>query len=118
MKLKAGKENKFRIRKRPCDRLGLSGNLLIALFGVSVLCLAVLISDTCFRPVDDHTGRVIRALNLSNLSIVGSGRPLRHPEGVIVSVNLNFSPYVTHFIINPEYLILNAPQYSKGHVVP
>jgi hypothetical protein len=82
-----------------------------------LLCLAVLILSTHLLPVDNRSGQVIRALNLSNLSIIGSGRPLRHPEGVIASVNLNFSPLFFNFIINPEYLILNQPQYSKKHAV-
>jgi hypothetical protein len=116
--VKKATENKFGTSKRPCDRLSWSGKLLITLLGASVLCLAVLISDAYFSHADNQTGQVIRALNLSNLSIIVSGRPLRHPEGVIASVNLNFSPHFSQVIINPEYLILNAPQYSKEKILP
>jgi hypothetical protein len=73
---------------------------------------------TCFRSADDPTGQMIRALNLSNLSIIGSGRPMRYSEGIIASVNLNFSPYFCYFVINPEYLILNPPKYSKEYDLP
>jgi len=98
--------------------LGWSGKLFTAIFGATLLCLVVPVLDAHFRPEDDRIEKVIRVLNLSNLSIIGSGRPLRHPEGIIASVNLNFSPHFSHFMINPEYLILNAPQYSKEHVAP
>jgi hypothetical protein len=101
------------INNRSYDRLDFSGKLFIVLFGAIILCLVILITDIHFRPADDLTGQVIQALDLSNLSIIGSGKPLRHPEGVITPVNLNFSPYFSCFMINPEYLILNPPKNSK-----
>ncbi len=112
------KGNNLRIKKRHCDHLDWSGKLLIVLFTVTLLCLSVPVLDTRFRPADDHTGQVIWKLNLSNLSITGSGRPLRHPEIVMASVNLNFSPHFCCFMINPEYLILNPPRHKQGHAAP
>lgn len=117
-KLDTTTKNKFEIRKWPCDSLDLSLKLFIALFGIMLLCLVLPVLDARFRPVDDSAGQVIRLLQLSNLSIIGSGRPLRHPEGIIASVNLNFSPHFYHFMINPEYLILNPPQYSEEDALP
>jgi hypothetical protein len=111
-------ENNSGIKNRSCDRLDFSGKLFIVLVGTIILCMVILIIDIHFRPVDDLTGHVIQALDLSNLSIIGSGKPLRHPEDIITSVNLNFSPYFFWFMINPEYLILNPPQYSKKQVLP
>jgi hypothetical protein len=103
--------------KRPFDYLGLSGKLFIALLGATLLFLTFPILDTYFRPVDDRSEKIIGSLNLSNLSIISSGRPLRHPESITASVNPNFSPVFCDFMINPEYLILNPPQYSQKHVV-
>jgi hypothetical protein len=111
-------ENNSGINNRSYDRLDFSGKLLIFLFGAIIFCLVFLIADIHFRPVDDLTGQMIQVLDLSNLSIIGSGKPLRHPEGVITSVNLNFSPYFSCFMINMEYLILNPPQNSKKQIVP
>jgi hypothetical protein len=111
-------ENNSGINKRSYDRLDFSGKLFNVLLGTIILCMVILIIDIHFRPVDDFTGHLIQALDLSNLSIIGSGKPLRHPEGVITAVNLNFSPYFFCFMINPEYLILNPPQYSEKQVSP
>jgi hypothetical protein len=111
-------ENNSRINNRSYDRLEFSGKLFIVLIGTSLLCLVILITDIHFRPVDDLTGQVIHALDLNNLSLIGSGKPLRHPEGVITSVSLNFSPYLSCFMVNPEYLILNPLQNSNKQVMP
>jgi hypothetical protein len=111
-------KNKLETGKCPCDRLDLSVKLFIALFLIMLLCLALPVLDAHFCPVDHSAGQVIRLLQLNNLSIIGSGRPLRHPEGIIASVNLNFSPYLRHFMIQPEYLILNPPQYSQEDSLP
>jgi hypothetical protein len=104
-------------KKSSLDHLGLSGKLFIALFGATLLFLTIPILDTYFRPVDDRSEKIIESLSLSNLSIISSGRPLRHPESITASVNPHFSPVFCDFMINPEYLILNPPQYSKKHVV-
>lgn len=117
-KLNITTKNKFRKSKRPCDRLGLSANLFIILLATALLCLAVPVMHTCFRSDDDSTKEVIQSLNLSNLSVIGSGRPFRHPEGIIASVNLNFSPHFGHVMTSPEYLILKPPKYSKEYDLP
>jgi hypothetical protein len=112
-----GKDAPQRIDKHHFDRLGLSGKLLMALSLTTLLFLTIPILDNYVRPVDDRPGHVIRTLNLMNLSILGSGRPIRHPESIVASVNLHFSPVVFDFMINPEYLLLNPPQYFKDHIV-
>ncbi len=103
---------------QPCDRFDLSRKIILSLFGITLLCLTLVLLDVHLRTPGNHEEQIIQAINLSNLSIVPSGRPLRHPEGVIPSVNLKFSPSLGSIMINAEYLLLNPPQYSKSYSIP
>ena len=104
--------------KGSCDRLGWSQKLLIILFAVTIVFVTFPIMDSHFRFPDEGNLQAIRALKLTNLSVMGSGRPLRHPGAVVSSVNLYFSPFLTRLNIEPEYLILNPLSNTKEHVAP
>lgn len=103
---------------QPCDRFDLSRKIILGLFGVTLLCLTAVLLDFHFRTPGNHEAQITGAISLSNLSIVPSGRLLRHPEGVIPSINLKYSPLLGSIMINPEYLLLNPPQHSKSHSTP
>ena len=105
-------------KNKALGRLEWSRKLLIALLGLTILCVVVPILDAFFRPLPGTTGQVIQNLHLSNLSIIAGGRPLRHPEAAIRSVNLNFSPHLSHWIINPEFLLLSPAEDINRHFEP
>lgn len=118
MKSQVSNKNEAVNKNKACERLEWSRKLLIALLGLTILCVAVPILDAYFRPLPVTTSQVIQNLNLSNLSIIAGGRPLRHPEAAIPSVNLNFSPHFSLLIINPEFLLLSPSQNFNRHFDP
>jgi hypothetical protein len=103
---------------QPCDQFDLSRKIILSLFGITLLCLTLVLLDLYLRTPGNHEEQIIQAISLSNLSIVSSGRPLRHPEGLIPSVNLKFSPPLGSIMINAEYLLLNPPRHSKSYSIP
>ncbi|MFO8083409.1 MAG: hypothetical protein R6U27_03710 [Desulfobacterales bacterium] len=106
------------MNQKPCDQFNFSQKILIILFGFALLCSTIVLSDAFLRTSGDRTELIIKGLNLGNLSIVSSGRPLRHPESCIPAVNLNFAPSLGAVVICPEYLLLDTLQHSKRFFAP
>lgn len=101
-----------------CDQFNFSKKIIMILFAVTLLILSLLFVDNRLRNFKTDTEQIINSLNLNNLSLVPSGRPLRHPEGIIDSVNLNYSPSLCSIVINPEHLLLVPPAYPKDEIIP
>jgi hypothetical protein len=104
-------------RQRPDDRLGFARNLLLASWLVMIFVLGWMALDATLRPsVHERSSCALaRALSLSQLSIVPTARPLRHPETLHPGVDLRFSPLLTPVEAEPAGLLITKTGLStKG----
>jgi hypothetical protein len=101
-------------REEPADRLGLARNLvLLTWIGAAAVLSLVLLHSTLRPHCSLNPARAaIRALELSNLSVVPTGRIWRNPEAISPCTDLRFSHALTGVEPDPADLVLRRPEDS------
>ena len=101
-------------KERPPDRLGLARNLVLLTWLGGAALLSLVFLDSRLWPQDslNPARAAVKALGLSNLSLVPAGRILRHPEAIRPCADLRFSPALPRVQPDPEDLVLGRPEDS------
>lgn len=95
----------------PTDRFGLCRTLLIGAVLFVVLAFAILFIDTMIRTGGRPKGASLcRAVGLSNLALVPSGRALRTRETRTPAVDLRFAPHLPNLHSDPAEFLIASPQ--------
>lgn len=100
---------------KTADRFGLA-----QMFGFSIVLLAlsailfVLADNTLSGAQDDHIQNrnaiLVKALGLTHLSLIPSGRVLRQPEFANAGVNLRYTPWVSFLPPDPAEMLISSPE--------
>jgi hypothetical protein len=103
-------------KRKPDDRLGFARDLLLVSWLASGTALSLMLLDSSLRPSlrEEPACALVNTLSLSNLSVLPSGRPARHPEALHDAVNLRFSPLLPPVETDPAFLLVSGPEHS-GH---
>lgn len=94
------------------DRFDFARMLLLCIVLFTALCFALPLLGAFSRFEVDETARLVKTLELSDLSVVPSGRRPRAPESAEPSINLDFSPFLPQFLSDPLFLLIESPESS------
>ncbi len=94
------------------DRFDAAAKLLSGAIIFAVLCLAAALVVSFSRVETAETARLAKELNLTDLSIIPSGRRPRAPESAAPSVDLDFSPFLPLDSSDPKFLVIEPPKSS------
>ena len=108
---------KLAANTRPADRLGIAQYLGILLLALSVAALGLIFLDSGFRSNadQDQSLRLVRALDLSNLSLVPSGKPWRYSGSLKRAFEPHVDPGLESIRLDDAGLVLNRPD---SHEIP
>ena len=94
------------------DRFDLARLLLLGMILFTAICFTFHLLGVFLRFDVDETARLVKTLELSDLSVVPSGRRPRAPESAEPSVNLDFSPFLPQYLSDPLFLVIESPESS------
>jgi hypothetical protein len=102
----------------PADRFGAAG-FLVAFIGIfSFFCILSIAVGSIRLYEIDLTKKLAGELNLSDLSVVPSGRAPRGPETISYSTNENFYPLVPVESMDVKYLIIRPAPMAERYDSP
>ncbi len=88
--------NSDTLNSLPADRLGIANTVGIVVLGLALTALILIFLDSSIRSSanQDESLQLVHALGLNSLSLVPSGRPLRNPGALNLTIDLRFDPKI------------------------